>query len=108
MCLSTHGRLACVQEVRARLDLDQDRTVFEERPRDGVFDKVLLARFQTIIAALIDEGIEHFDMGMLDKRPLGCDDVDYEETFGAPSTYLNWLFFPQPVTTTRTLLLPAA
>jgi hypothetical protein len=103
--LSAISRSACVQEVRVGVTLAGEALVIEERPRDGVVDAMLLARFQRLIEVIEGAGLVHLDMGMLEKRPEGADGAAVD-AWGAPPTYLNTLFYRHPPTTTTTTLHP--
>jgi len=105
--VSALSRSACVQEVRMSVSLEGDVFALEERPRDGVVDGILLNRFQRLIVTIEEAGFRHLDMGMLEKRPEGVDGAGYAETWGGPPTYLSFLFYPQPPTTSTTTFHPA-
>jgi hypothetical protein len=99
VALSTVARFAAVQQVamRAHRDGNGGDLVVTETPRTGVFDPVLLKRFQTLVAVLVEHDIRHLDFGELLEPPPGYDPGDYAARYGgaAPSV-VSYLFYPQP------------
>jgi hypothetical protein len=104
VALSTVVRFAGVQQVAMRGARDEDgHLVISEAPRTGVFDPVLLKRFQALVAVLAEHDIRHLDFGEIVEAPEGFDPGDYGERYGGVPAVANYLFFPQPagaVTTT--------
>ncbi len=79
--------------------------VITERARSGVFDPVLLPRFQTLVAVLAQSDLRHIDFGEIVEAPPGFEGADYAERFGAEPVIANYLFYPQPPTTVSTVVL---
>jgi hypothetical protein len=106
IALSSVTRFAGVQEVAMTLDREPEGgdVVVTERARSGVFDPVLLPRFQTLVAVLAEEDIRHLDFGEIVEPPEGFEAVaDYAERFGAAAPVIaNYLFYPQPPTAITT------
>jgi hypothetical protein len=104
VALSTVVRFAGVQQVAMRATRDEDgQLVISEAPRTGVFDPILLKRFQALVAVLAEHDIRHLDFGEIVEPPDGFDPGDYGERYGGLPAVANYLFFPQPagaVTTT--------
>ncbi|MBC8131468.1 MAG: hypothetical protein H7X95_00695, partial [Deltaproteobacteria bacterium] len=110
--LSGVARFAGVQETamtlrRQKGDGDGD-VIVTESPRSGVFDPVLLPRFQTLVAVLAEWDIRHIDFGEIVEAPAGFDASDYAEQFGSAPVIANYLFYPQPPTTVSTVVLSAS
>jgi hypothetical protein len=111
VALSSMARVAAVQEVAFELRREGDGYVVKEKPRDGVYDPVLLKRTQALIELIVASDITYFDFGLLAKPVSryveGFDDVDYEERFGVRPQTVNYLFYPQPSTAITTSWVPA-
>lgn len=114
---STLGRLACVQEVAMELstrgsDCPPGMAVIRELPQPGVFEPMLLKRFQRTVDLLMAHGVEHLDMGLLDvdAEAFALEPGPYVARFGTSPALLNYLFYASPVlTATATYLtLPAS
>jgi hypothetical protein len=106
--LSTVARFAAVQQVAMQGRRDSSGAiVITETPRTGVFDPVLLKRFQALVAVLAEHGIEHLDFGELLEPPPEFDPGDYADRYGggAPSL-VSLLFYPQPASAVTTVVLP--
>lgn len=100
VALSSLSKLAGVQEVSLGLESRADGSaVLIERPRAGVFSPVLLKRFQTVVAVLVERDIRHLDFGDILSPPEGFDAGDYGVSFEGPPAVANYFFFPQPSTT---------
>jgi len=111
---STLGRMACVQEVAMELSIRSEdcpagMAMIREIPLPGVFDPILLKRFQRTVDLLQAHGIEHLDMGLLDVQAssFGLLPGEYEARFGAGPALLNYLFYAMPVQTTVTTFVSA-
>jgi hypothetical protein len=103
VALSTVARFAAVQEVALEAVAEGGELVITETPRTGVFDPVLLRRFQSLVAVLADHDIRHLDFGDILEPPAGFDPGDYAQRYGGAPSVASYLFFPQPpsaVTTT--------
>jgi hypothetical protein len=103
VALSTVARFAGVQQVAMRGVREQGRLVITETPRTGVFDPILLKRFQALVAVLSEHDIQHLDFGEILQAPDGFDAGDYAERYGGAPAVANYFFFPQPaaaITTT--------
>jgi hypothetical protein len=106
VALSTVARFAGVQQVAMRATRDQDgQLVISEAPRTGVFDPVLLKRFQALVAVLAEHEIRHLDFGEILTSPEGFDAADYAERYGGAPAIANYLFFPQPASSVTTTIL---
>jgi hypothetical protein len=105
--LSSVARLAGVQEVAMTLTRQGDDLIVEERARGGVFDPVLLPRFQALVAVLATWEIRHVDFGEIVEAPADFDPAGYPDRFGAAPLIANYLFYPQPPTAVSTTVLRA-
>jgi hypothetical protein len=110
---STLGRLACVQEVAMELSLTErdcptGMALIREISLPGVFDPILLKRFQRTVDLLMAHGVEHLDMGLLDvdAASFGLLPGDYPARFGTSPALLNYLFYATPVKTTALSFVP--
>ncbi len=106
------GRLFCVQEVAMELstrgpDCPPGMATIREIPLPGVFDPILLKRFQRTVDLLQAHGVEHLDMGLLDVEAAAFSLMpgDYLTRFGAAPALLNYLFYAMPVQTVVTSFL---
>jgi hypothetical protein len=108
VALSTVARFAGVQQVAMRGAREPDgRLVISEAPRTGVFDPVLLKRFQALVAVLAEHDIRHLDFGEILTAPEGFDPGDYAERYGGAPAIANYLFFPQPASAVTTVVVGA-
>jgi hypothetical protein len=107
IALSGLARFAGVQEVAMTLDRNGADLIITERARSGVFDPILLPRFQALVAVLAERDIRHLDFGEIVEAPADFDPADYPERFGAAPVIANYLFYPQPPTTVGTVVLSA-
>jgi hypothetical protein len=107
IALSSLARFAGVQEVAMTLQREGDALVITERARSGVFDPILLPRFQAVVATLAERDIRHLDFGEIVEAPPGFDPAGYVDRFGADPVIANYLFYPQPPTTVGTVVLAA-
>jgi hypothetical protein len=105
VALSGLARFAGVQEVAMTLERAGDALVITESARSGVFDPVLLPRFQAVVAVLAERDIRHLDFGEIVEPPPGFDAADYIERFGTEPVIANYLFYPQPPTAIGTVVL---
>ena len=103
VALSSLAGFAAVQEVRMSLSLAGDdvtgsnsSAIAEEQIRAGVFDPILLARYQKLVAVLAEHNIRNIDFGEINEPPEGFDGSQHEDMFGAPATVANYLFFAGP------------
>jgi hypothetical protein len=108
--LSTVARFAGVQQVamratRATSSGEPGALVITEAPRTGVFDPVLLKRFQALVAVLAEHDIQHLDFGEIVEAPAGFHPGDYAERYGGVPAVANYLFFPQPAAAVTTTIL---
>jgi len=112
VALSSVARFAGVQEVAMRgsrqPDVEGGALVVTEESRTGVFDPILLKRFQGLVAVLAEHDIRHLDFGEITEAPEGFDPGDYAERYGggAPAV-ANYLFFPQPAASVTTTVVTA-
>jgi hypothetical protein len=106
VALSSVARFAGVQQVAMTAARDPDgRLVVTEAPRAGVFDPVLLKRFQTLVAVLAEHDVRHLDFGEIVEAPEGYDPGDYADRYGGAPTVANYLFYPQPAAAITTTVL---
>lgn len=106
VALSTVARFAGVQQVAMRASRDESgELVITEAPRTGVFDPVLLKRFQALVAVLAEHDIRNLDFGDILEPPAGFDPGDYGDRYGGAPTVANYFFFPQPASTVTTFLV---
>jgi hypothetical protein len=110
VALSTVARFAGVQEVAMRASrqpgVDGGTLVITEESRTGVFDPILLKRFQGVVAVLAEHDIRHLDFGEITEAPEGFDPGDYAERYGGGSPAVaNYLFFPQPASSVTTTVV---
>jgi hypothetical protein len=106
VALSTVARFAGVQQVAMRATRDADGAlIISEAPRTGVFDPVLLKRFQALVAVLAEHDIRHLDFGEILTAPEGFDPADYGERYGGAPAIANYLFFPQPASAVTTTVV---
>jgi hypothetical protein len=108
VALSTVARFAGVQQVTMRATKgagEEGGLVISESPRTGVFDAVLLKRFQALVAVLAEHDIRHLDFGEILEAPAGFDPVDYAERYGGAPAIANYLFFPQPASAVTTTIV---
>jgi hypothetical protein len=114
VALSSVAPCAGVQEVRLRARGDAGTLLVEEEIRSGVFDPVLLPRFQRVVAVLTELGIRHLDFGELTTPPAGYVGGSFAEAhgtvLGAEPCTANFLFFPHPCSsiTSSVFEIPAA
>jgi hypothetical protein len=109
VALSTVARFAGVQQVAMHAARDSDgKLVITEAPRTGVFDPVLLKRFQALVAVLAQHDIRHLDFGEIVQAPEGFDPGDYAQRYGGAPAVANYLFFPQPSSTVTTSVVTNA
>jgi hypothetical protein len=105
IALSSLARFAGVQEVAMTLQRVGDALVITESARSGVFDPILLPRFQSLVAVLAERDIRHLDFGEIVEPPADFDPAGYADRFGAEPVIANYLFYPQPPTTVGTVVL---
>jgi hypothetical protein len=106
VALSTVAPFAAVQQVSFSMQRSGDSLVVVEEPRTGVFDPILLPRFQKLVAVLAELDIRHLDFGDLTNPPEGYDGSVYVDRYGSPPTVANYLFYPQPASAITTSVLP--
>lgn len=107
IALSGLARFAGVQEVAMTLERRgaDDALVITERARSGVFDPILLPRFQAVVAVLAERDIRHLDFGEIVEPPADFDPADYATRFGSDPVIANYLFYPQPPTSVGTVVV---
>jgi hypothetical protein len=109
VALSQMGRIAAVQEVGLELDVAGDGLVLHEKPRDGVYDPILLKRTQRLIELIVASDMDYLDFGLLTKPASryveDLDGGEYAERYGQPAATVNYLFYPQPATAVSTTFL---
>jgi hypothetical protein len=106
VALSTVARFAAVQQVAMRGRREGEALVITEVPRTGVFDPVLLKRFQGLVAVLAEHDVRNLDFGEMLEPPPGFDAGDYAARYGGAPSVANYLFFPQPASAVTTSILP--
>ena len=107
VALSSLVRFAGVQQVAMRMTQEHGALVITESPRGGVFDPVLLRRFQSLVAVLAEMDIRHIDFGEILQPPEGYDPGDYADRYAGAPTVVNYLFYPQPSSAVTTTLIEA-
>jgi hypothetical protein len=105
LTLSALARVVGVQEVAMRLRRHGDAIVVTEQVRGGVFDPILLPRFQALVALLAETDLRHLDFGEIVEPPVDFDGADYVRQFGSAPVVANYLFSPRPVATRVTTIL---
>jgi hypothetical protein len=106
VALSSVAPFAAVQQVAMSLRRSQEgELVIAEAPRTGVFDPVLLPRFQKLVAVLAELDIRHLDFGEMTQPPPGFDAGDYGDRYGGTPTVANYFFYPQPASAITTTLI---
>jgi hypothetical protein len=106
VALSSVAPFAAVQQVAMSLRQGEDgELVIAEAPRTGVFDPVLLPRFQKLVAVLAELEIRHLDFGEMTQAPPGFDAGDYGERYGGAPTVANYFFYPQPASAITTTVI---
>ncbi|HEY0707467.1 MAG TPA: hypothetical protein VGG33_11755, partial [Polyangia bacterium] len=80
--------------------------LIEETVRAGVFDPVLLPRYQRLVATLVEEGLRNLDFGEINEPPAGFDPGAHTERTGAEPVVANYLFYPQPCSSITTTVVP--
>ncbi len=112
VALSSVARVAAVQEVSLELDRQDGVYVIQEKPRDGVYDPILLQRTQKLIQLLVAHDLTYLDFGLIAKPVSryaeGFEDGGYEERYGAAPATVNYLFYPQPATAIGTVFIPVS
>jgi hypothetical protein len=107
VALSGLVRFAGVQQVSMRMSQAGGERMITEAPRAGVFDPVLLRRFQSLVAVLAEMEIQHVDFGEIVEPPAGFDPGDYADRYLGVPCVANYLFYPQPCSAVVTTLAPA-
>lgn len=106
VALSTLAPFAAVQQVTMRMESAGDEAVITEAPRTGVFDPILLPRFQKLVAALAEADLRHLDFGDLTLSPEGFDAASYRDRYDADPMLANYIFYPQPCASVTTTVVP--
>lgn len=106
VALSSVAPVAAVQQVALSGQIVDGALVIAEAPRTGVFDPVLLPRFQKLVAVLTELDIRHLDFGDLTQPPTGFDPGDYAARYGGAPTIANYFFYPQPASAITTTVVP--
>jgi hypothetical protein len=113
--ISDLAPFAAVQQVRLRGDLlpgsaaegaFPEALIIEETARAGVFDPVLLPRYQRLVATLVEEGLRNLDFGEINEPPAGFDPGDHAQRHGSDPVVANYLFYPQPCSSITTTVVP--
>jgi hypothetical protein len=109
VALSSVARFAGVQEVAMsmRREGEGEDLVITETARSGVFNPILLPRFQALVACLARADIRHLDFGEIVEAPEGFHPGDHAERFGAEPVIANYLFYPQSPTAVSTIVVQA-
>jgi hypothetical protein len=109
VALSGLVRFAGVQQVSMRMSGGGSggERMITESPRAGVFDPILLRRFQSLVAVLAEMEIQHVDFGEIMEPPDGFDPGDYADRYAGVPCVANYLFYPQPCSAVVTTLAPA-
>lgn len=107
VALSSVARFAGVQEVSMAMRREGDELLITESARSGVFNPILLPRFQALVAGLARADIRHLDFGEIVEAPEGFDPGDHAARFGAEPVIANYLFYPQSPTAVSTVVVRA-
>ena len=106
VALSGVARVAGVQQVALSAEPADEGWLIRETPRAGVYDAPLLRRFQRLVAILPAYDLLHVDFGEISAPPPGWHPGAWPELYGAPAPAVaNYLFFPQPATTSSLTFL---
>lgn len=105
VALSSVARFAGVQEVSMTLRRHGDELLITETARSGVFNPILLPRFQALVAGLARADIRHLDFGEIVEVPEGFDPGDHAVRFGAEPVIANYLFYPHSPTAVSTVVV---
>jgi hypothetical protein len=115
VALSTVARFAAVQQVAMHAVRHQTgegegagELAIVETPRTGVFDPILLKRYQKLVGVLAEHDVRNLDFGELLEPPPGFDPADYAQRYGGAPSVANYFFYPQPASAVTTTILPAA
>jgi hypothetical protein len=108
VALSTVAPFAAVQQVAMSMQRQAGALVIAEAPRTGVFDPVLLPRFQKLVAELTALDIRHLDFGEMTQPPAGFDGGEYALRYGGSPTVANYFFYPQPASAITTTVIACA
>jgi hypothetical protein len=106
VALSSVAPVAAVQQVAMSMHQRDGEVVIVEAPRTGVFDPVLLPRFQKLVAVLAELDFRHLDFGEMTQPPEGFDAGDYADRYGGAPTVANYFFYPQPASAITTTVIP--
>lgn len=105
VALSTLAPFAAVQELRMELvpvkasalsGQSEPEWLLQQHLRAGVFDPILLSRYQKLAAALAEHDIKNVDFGEINEAPEGFDGGAHAALFGSPPTIANYLFYAGP------------
>jgi hypothetical protein len=107
IALSSVVPFAAVQQVSLRLEASGDDLLLTESVRSGVFDPLLLPRYQKLVAALAELDVRNIDFGDITVPPEGFDAGEYGARYGGVPAIANYLFYPQPCASVATVVLPA-
>jgi hypothetical protein len=106
VALSSVAPFAAVQQVAMSMQrTEAGELIIAEAPRTGVFDPVLLPRFQKLVAVLTELGIRHLDFGEMTQPPPGFDGGEYLDRYGGAPTVANYFFYPQPASAITTTVI---
>lgn len=102
--LSALAPFAAVQEVRMELTAAEPGPLggapaawmLEQNLRAGVFDPLLLSRYQRLVAVLAEFGVRNVDFGEINEPPSGYEGAWHAANFGLPPTIANYLFYAGP------------
>lgn len=121
VALSALAPFAAVQELRMHLVMEPQNNgqgaandvvvaLLEQNLRAGVFDPLLLPRYQKLVAVLAEMGIRNVDFGEINEPPEGYEGGWHAAQFGLPPTVANYLFYAGPtagVITESVALVPS-
>jgi hypothetical protein len=111
VALSSFMRAATVQEVQMTCRLRGGVYELTHRTLDGVYDAILLKRFQRLVDLIVQAGLVHVDFGMLCEdapKDPAVDFSEYVERYGVPGSAAALLFFASPPIATSTVFLDVA
>ncbi len=113
VALSRVAPVAAVQEVVLELQREGDVYMIEERPRNGIYDPILLGRTQKLVELLVEHDVAYLDFGLVVRPPAAFapetlwSDDGYAERYGEQPGVVNYLFYPQPATARSLVVVPA-
>ena len=85
-----------IAPLQAEGESGPDAWLLQQHLRAGVFEPILLGRYQKLVAVLAEFDIKNVDFGEINEAPDGYEGNVHAELFGTPATIANYLFFAGP------------